>query len=108
MSIYAKEFLAGYFAFKEFGHIFWGAPKPVLFLTDNRAVTRFSQTKIVPPALWNACDYVIQFYFVVALIPGAQNTAVDYLSRLEADPKVRLVLRIRDDAQTVPMVINVQ
>ena len=27
MSIYAKEFLAIYFAFKEFGHIFWGAPK---------------------------------------------------------------------------------
>ena len=26
MSIYAKEFLATYYAFKEFGHIFWGAP----------------------------------------------------------------------------------
>ena len=25
MSIYAKEFLAIYYAFKEFGHIFWGA-----------------------------------------------------------------------------------
>ena len=27
MSIYAKEFLAIYYAFKEFGHIFWGTPK---------------------------------------------------------------------------------
>ena len=27
MSIYAKEFLAIYMAFKEFGHIFWGATK---------------------------------------------------------------------------------
>ena len=61
MSIYAKEFLAIYFAFKEFGHIFWGAPKPVIILTDNKAVTRFFQTKIIPPALWNACEYVIQF-----------------------------------------------
>ena len=29
MSIYAK------------GQIFWGAPKPVIILTDNKAVTRF-------------------------------------------------------------------
>ena len=108
MSIYAKEFLAIYFAFKEFGHIFWGAPKPVIILTDNKAVTRFFQTKIIPPALWNACDYVIQFNFVIAHIPGAQNTAADYLSRLEADPKDKLVMKIREDVQTLPIEINVQ
>ena len=84
MSIYAKEFLAINFAFcKEVGHIFWGAPKPVIILTGNKSVTRFLQTKIVPPALWIACDYVIQFNFVIAHVPGAQNTAADYLSRLE-------------------------
>ena len=108
MSIYAKEFLAIYFALKEFGHIFWGAPKPVIILTDNNAVTRFFQTKIVPPALWNACDYVIRFNFVIAHIPGAQNTAADYLSRLEADPKDKLVMKIREDVQTQPIEINVQ
>ena len=108
MSIYAKEFLAIYFAFKKFGHIFWGAPKPVIILTDNKAVTRFFQTKIIPPALWNACDYVIQFNFVIAHIPGAQNTAADYLSRLEADPKDKLVMKIREDVQTLPIEINVQ
>ena len=32
MSIYAKEFLAMIFAFKEFGHVFWGTPKPVIIL----------------------------------------------------------------------------
>ena len=108
MSIHAKEFVAFYFAFKEFGHIFWGAPKPVIILTDNKAVTRFYQTKIVPAALWNACDYVIQFSFVIAHIPGAQNTAADYLSRLEADPKDKLVMKILEDVQTVPIEINVQ
>ena len=108
MSIYAKEFLAIYFAFKEFGHIFWGAPKPVIILTDNKAVTLFFQTKLIPPALWNACDYVIQFNFVIAHIPGAQNTAADYLSRLEADPKDKLVMKIREDVQTLPIEINVQ
>ena len=94
MSIYAKEFLAVFFAFKEFGYILWGAPKPVIILTDYKAVTRFFQTKIVPPALWNACDYVIQFSFVIEHIPGARNTAADSLSRLEADPKDKLVMKI--------------
>ena len=108
MSIYAKEFLAIYFAFKEIGHIFWGAPKPVIILTDNKAVTRFFQTKIIPTALWNACDYVIQFNFVIAHIPGAQNTAADSLSRLEADPKDKLVKKIREDVQTLPIEINVR
>ena len=41
MSIYAKEVLAIFFAFKELGHIFWGTPKPVIILTDNKSVTRF-------------------------------------------------------------------
>ena len=108
MSIYAKEFLAIYFAFKEFGHIFRGAPRPVIILLDNKAVTRFFQTKIVPPALWNACDYVIQFNFVIAHIPGAQNTAADYLSCLEKDPKDKLVMKVRKDEQTLPIEINFQ
>ena len=41
MSIYAKEFLAIYMAFKEFGHIIWGATKPVIIMTDSKSVTRF-------------------------------------------------------------------
>ena len=54
MSIYAKEFLAIYMAFKEFGHVFWGATKPVIIMTDSKSVTRFFQTKMIPPPLWNA------------------------------------------------------
>ena len=108
MSIFAKEFLAIYFAFKEFGHYFWGAPKPVIIPTENKAVTRFFLTKIAPPALWNACDYVIQFNSVIAHIPGVQNTAADYLSRLKADPKNKLVIKIREDVQTLPIEINIQ
>ena len=66
-------------------------------------MTRLSQTKIVPPALWNACDYIIHFNFINAHIPGAQNTAADYLYRLEADPKDKIVLKMREDVQTLPM-----
>ena len=108
MSIYAKEFLAIFFAFKEFGHIFWGTPKPVIILTDNKSVTRFFQTKIIPPTLWNACDYVIQFNFTIAHIPGKNNTAADYLSRLEISPKEKLILRIREDIPTTPIELHVQ
>ena len=73
-------------------------------------MTRFFQTTIVPPALWNACDYVIQFNFVIlgAQIAGAQNTVADNLSGLEADPKNKLFIIIRKDKQTLPIQINVQ
>ena len=108
MSIYAKEFLAIYYAFKEFGHIFWGTPQPVINLTDNKSVTRFFQTKIIPPPLWNACDFVIQFNFIIAHIPGKNNTAADFLSRMEMDPTEKLVLKIREDVETRPIEVNVQ
>ena len=38
MSIYAKEFLAIHYAFKEFGHIFWGTTKSVIILTDGQQI----------------------------------------------------------------------
>ena len=108
MSIYAKEFLAIYYAFKEFGHIFWGTPQPVIILTDNKSVTRFFQTKIIPPPLWNACDFVIQFNFITAHIPGKKTTAADYLSRMEMDPTEKLVLKTREVVETRPIEVNVQ
>ena len=63
MSIYCKEFLAIYHAFLEYSHILWEATLPTLVMTDNRSVTRCFQTKAIPPTLWNACDYVLQFNF---------------------------------------------
>ena len=83
MSIHAKEFLAIYLAFSEFGHLMWGSVFPVLVFTDNRSITRFFQTKKIPPPLCNACDYVLQYNFVIADVAGAMNTAADFLSRAE-------------------------
>ena len=108
MSMYAKEFLAKFYAFKEFGHIFWGTPQPVIIFTNNKSVTRFFQTKIIPPPLWNACDFVIQFNFIIAHIPGKNNTGADYLSCMEMDPIEKLVLKIREDVETRPIEVNVQ
>ena len=100
MSIYSKEFLAIYMAFLEFAHILWEATKPTIVLTDNKSVTRFFQTKAIPPALWNACDYVLQFNFKIAHIAGSVNTAADFLSRLELKVTEKIRLKIREDIQT--------
>ena len=50
-SYYAKEFLAISYAFNEFEHIFWGTSEPVIILTVKKPVTKFFQTKIIPPPL---------------------------------------------------------
>ena len=108
MSIHAKDFLAIYMAFKEFGHIFWGATKPVIIMTDSKSVTRFFQTKMIPPPLWNACDFVLQFNFTIAHIPGKMNTAADFISRLEMDPNEKVNLKIREDIPTKPIEVNIE
>ena len=51
LTMYAKEFLAMHFAFDEFAHILWGVKKPTIVMTDNKALTRFFQSKRIPPKL---------------------------------------------------------
>ena len=106
MSIYSKEFLAIYMAFLEFAHILWETTKPTIVLTDNKSVTRFFQTKAIPPFLWNACDYVSQFNFKIAHIAGSVNTAADFLSRLELKVTEKIRLKIREDVQTPPIEVT--
>ena len=108
MSIYCKEILAIYHAFLEYSHILWEATLPTLVMTDNRSVTRFFQTKAIPPTLWNACDYVLQFNFHIMHVAGTQNTAADFLSRLDLNPKERVELKIRDDITIRPIQANLQ
>ena len=108
LSIYAKEFLSIYFAFVEFGHLMWGSTFPVMVFTDNRSVTRFFQAKLIPPALWNACDYVLQYNFVIAHVAGSMNTAADFLSRTEINPVEKLEMSKRNDIQTKAIEVNIQ
>ena len=108
MSIYCKEFLAIYHAFLEYSHILWETTLPTLVLTDNRSVTRFFQTKTIPPALWNACDYVLQFKFRIMHVAGSQNTGADFLSRLELTPKEKVQPKLRDDIITATIEVNLQ
>ena len=92
--------------FLEFAHILWETTKPTFVLTDNKSVTLFFQTKAIPPSLWNACDYVLQFYFKIAHIAGSVNTAADLLSRLELKITERIRLKIREDMQTTPIEVT--
>ena len=106
ISIYSKEFLAIYMAFLEFAYILWEATKPTVVLTDNKSVNRFFQTKAIPPALWNACDYVLQFNFKKAHIAGSVNTGADFLSRLELKVAEKVRLKIREYIYTMPIEVT--
>ena len=108
MSIYAKEFLSMYFAFVEFGHLMWGSTFPVIVFTDNRSLTRFFPAKLIPQALWNACDYVLQYNFVIAHVASSMNTAADFLSKTEVDPTEKLEMTIRNDIRTKAVEVIIQ
>ena len=97
LTMYAKEFLAMHFAFDEFAHILWGVNKPTIVMTDNKALTRFFQSKRIPPKLWNYCDQAHQFDFVLAHVPGVENPAADYLSRIDINPADRIHLKLHDE-----------
>ena len=106
MSIYSKEILAIYMAFFEFAHILWETSKPTIVLMDNKSVTQFFQTKAIPPSLWNACDYVLQFNFKIAQFAGSVNTAADLFSRLELKVTEKMHFKIRKDVQTTPIEVS--
>ena len=93
-------------AFLEFAHILWEATEPTVVLTDNKSVTSFFQTKAIPPALWKACDFVLQFNFKIAHIAGSVNTAADFFSRLELKVTEMIRLKIREDIQTAPIEVT--
>ena len=93
-------------AFPEFAHILWEISKRTIFLRDNKSVTRFFQTKTIPPSLWNACEYVLQFNFKIAHIAGSVNTAADFLSRLQLKLTEEIHLKIWEDVQTTPIEVS--
>ena len=68
--------------------------------------TFFFQTKEIPPALWNACDYVLQFNFKIAHVAGSVNTAANFSSRFEPKVTEKIRLKIREDIQTTPIEVT--
>ena len=105
-SIHSEESLAIYMAFLVFAHIVREATKPTIVLSDNKSVTRFFQTRANPPAIWNVCDYVLQFKFKIAHFVGSVNTAADFLSRLELKVTEKIRRKIREDIRTKPIEVT--
>ena len=60
MSIRPKEVLPIYMALLEFAQFLWETSESTIVLTDNKLVTQFFETKVTPPMLWIALDYVLQ------------------------------------------------
>ena len=98
--------MAIYTAFLEFAHILWEATKPTIFLTDNKSVTRFFQTKASLLSLWNAWDYVLQFNFEIAHIAGSVNTAAHFFPSLNLKLTQNNCLKLREDVQTTPIEVT--
>ena len=90
----------------ELARVLWEVTKPTIVLTDNKPVTRFFHSKTIPPALWNACDYVLQFSFKIAHIAGSVNTATGFFFRLELKVTENIRLKIREDNQTTRYEVN--
>ena len=105
MSLYSKEIVEIYMSFLDFAHTLWEATKQTFFLTD-KSVTRFFQTKTLPPALWNACDFVLQFNFIIAQMAGSVNTVAYFLSRLEFKVTEEMHLKIREDIRTTTIEVT--
>ena len=93
-------------AFLEFAHVLWEVSKPTIVLTDTKSVTRFFQTRAIPPSLWNACDYVLQFNFKIAYIGASVNRAADFPSRLELKVTGKIHPKIREVVQTTPIEVT--
>ena len=63
---------------------------------------------MIPPSLWNAFDFVLQFHFKIAYVPGRMNTAAGILSRPDINTKDKIFLQISEDIQTTPIRISIQ
>ena len=57
----------------EHSYVLWETTLSTLVMTDKRLVTRFFETKAIPPILWNACDFVLQFNFHIMHVAETQN-----------------------------------
>ena len=97
LSMYCKEFLATVYALETFEANIWGATKyPIILLTDNKSLTRFFQSKTLPPSLWSKAEYFMSFNLILGHIPGRANAAADYLSRMYVNPDTKFKLQLKD------------
>ena len=103
MSIYAKEFLAIFFAFKELGHIFWGTPKPVIILSDNKRSHDFFKQKLFHHPNGTLVTMLYNLISLLLTFPARITQP-----RIICPAWKKLILRIREDIPTTPLELHVQ
>ena len=77
-------------------------------MTDSKSVARISQTRMIPPLLWNARDFVLGFNFTKAYITGKMITTADFLSGLKTNRKEKIFLEVSEDVPEEPMEVNIE
>ena len=92
--------------FHELAHSLWEATNLTIVLAVNKSVRHFFQTKAILPALWNACDYVLQFNIKIAHIATSVKTEADFLGRPQLKVTEKIRLQIREDIQTTPIKVT--
>ena len=95
-SIYCEEFLALYYALHYFSHYIWVSRKQVIVLTDNKSLTQFFQSKVIPPLLWNCLERILDFNIVIVHIHERANYAADFHSIMENDKTATMPLKLSD------------
>ena len=87
-------------------HTFSGKQQTNNCLHRQQIPYTFFPTKAISPALWNSCDYVLQFYFKIAQIAGSVNLRLILFSRLEFKVTEKICLKIREDNQITPIEVT--
>ena len=94
-------------ALKEVGHIFRGAVKATITMTDSKSVSGFFLTKTIPPQLCNACDCLIQCNFVIAHFLG--NLTPQQIFHQDLRPtRLRKLPKKREDKIIKPTEVNIE
>ena len=78
------------------------------YLTDNRSLTQFFQSKVIPPSLCNCLDRILAFNIVFAHIPGRANYAADFLSRMENDKTAKMFFKLTDRIPVTEIEIDIE
>ena len=56
--------------------------------------------------MWNYCDQVLQFDFVLTHVPGTEISAADYLSRLDINSQDRIHLQLNEEIRVCHVEID--
>ena len=104
--MYAKEILAMHLAFDEFWHNLQRSKKPIIVITDNKALTRFFQSKLTLHHCENSVtkrSYLILCYLMFRLL----NPTADSLSRLIFQPEDRAQLNSIDSIPVFQVQVDI-